>query len=137
MSPPGMAYFKWVSVALFVACLPLSGVCTAGRCGLGISYLVFGSIGFLAGLANLSWLANPILFFSWKYGGRRNGLVGLSSALAALVFACMPLMVRSIVTNEGGVATRIEGYGMGYWLWIDVIISTVAGHIFCMGRRAA
>ncbi|WHO38200.1 hypothetical protein PMI04_016800 [Sphingobium sp. AP49] len=130
MSPLGMAYFKWASVALFVACLPLPGVCTAGHCGLGISYLVFGSIGFLAGWANLSWLANPILLLSWKYGRRRNGLVGLSSAFVALLFASIPLMVSDIVTNEGGVATGIEGFGVGYWLWMAAIGVMVAGYIF-------
>lgn len=127
VSIPGL--FRLLSVALYIVCLPLEGVCTNGDCGIGVLYLIFGALGFFISFTNLAWLANVALFLAWANLARGSKRLGIAGAVLAPLFAILPLVMTEIASNEGGVPTRIEGYGAGYWLWLASTIVMLVGYL--------
>lgn len=122
--------FRLLSVALYVICLPLEGVCTNGECGIGILYLIFGALGFFLSVTNLAWLANVALFIAWANLTSGITRLGMAGAVLAPILATLPLMMPDIVSNEGGVPTRIDGYGAGYWLWLASTVVMLLGYLW-------
>jgi hypothetical protein len=86
-----------------------------------------GSLGLLAFLlgwmdvfgAGISWLANPILLFSWLLLGAGNFKASLIAGIAAVVFSLSFMLFDEIIANEGGGKSEILAYGTGYWLWLS------------------
>jgi len=126
---------RLLSIGLYLPCLALEGVCTTGECGLGALQLFFGFFGFFAAPANLSWLANPALFIAWANAMEQDWKVGMVGAIAAPIFAILPLLMTEIVINEGGVATRITGFGLGYWFWLASTIVALIGYLWLLLER--
>ena len=120
----------WLSIALFVACLPLNAYNLSGIhvtwSGLGI--LFFGWMGGPAHLANLAWWANPALFISWSYLARRTPRFLIFGVIAA-VLVVLPLFGHRVVDNEGGVAVTLRTLNIGYWVWVAAVAMNLFGCI--------
>ncbi len=117
------------SIVVFVACLPFSALRTNGEDANAFMLLLLGPFGFFAHPANLSWLANPLLVFSWGFRLDRYDRRALGSAVLALVLALFPMFSDEIVTNEGGRATRLESLMVGYWIWLGAIAIAIAARL--------
>ncbi len=117
------------SIVVFVVCLPFSALRTNGEDANAFMLLLLGPFGFFAHPANLSWLANPLLVFSWGFRLDRYDQRALGSTVLALVLALIPLFSDEIVTNEGGVPTQLESLMIGYWIWLGAIAIAIAARL--------
>jgi hypothetical protein len=111
----------FLSVAVYIAALLQDEVfCVSGNCGdwPGYAILLFGVLAVGGNLANMAWLANPLLLATWltTWFGRRTPSVIVG--LAALVLAASFLFAGTVVSNEAGIANPITGLRLGYWLWL-------------------
>lgn len=132
----GPKLFRLLSIALYVPCLALGGIESNGQSDVGFFYLGFGMFGIFASVTNLSWLANPALFVAWIFLFREERKLGLAGASIAPIFAALPLFMTEIVTNEGGVATAIDGYDAGYWLWLASTMMMLIAYVwFAISER--
>lgn len=118
--------FLYLSLALYVVCLPFNTFCVPTGCDNWPSWatLLFGWILAGDGGANSTWLANPLLFLGWavmlKPHWRFNPgrIVGALSGYAALALTIAFYYAETVVSNEGGIAQPITGYGFGYYAWV-------------------
>ena len=118
--------FLLLSLALYVACLPFDTFCVPTGCDNWPSWatLLFGWLMTDAGSANSTWFANPLLFVGWlgmlKPFRRYNPgkIIAALAGYAALALTVSFYFAETVVSNEGGIAQPITGYGLGYWLWV-------------------
>ena len=128
-----------LSMALYICSLTQVGF--AVRSGsnsdnLGIFLVIFGTIGFTAGGAALSWLANPVLWFSWFmiHDVKPSFIASLIGTLLSLSFLFFDKVVAT-----GGVGTDIMGscgdcydhiisYEPGYYLWLSSCLVLFIGN---------
>lgn len=119
---------KWIRVIVFlISFLLLASSLTQSAYyveGSGESVGSFSLVAFLLGWvvmlgAGISWLANPILFFSWITMLRRKRKAAIILSILAVAFALSFLLFDEVVANEGGGKRDIVGYGAGYWLWLS------------------
>jgi hypothetical protein len=82
---------------------------------------------------HFTWLANPGVFVTWllvfasteanKFRLRNRAIAfGMISFFLAALFWLFGL----VVDNEGGVATRVISFEMGYWLWLTSMMCACA-----------
>jgi hypothetical protein len=86
-------------------------------------------------LGNLIWLGNPLLFSAWVviWRGEKAISVWLGALSVGVIAAFM--LVRTVVTNEGGVPLPIRGVMLGYWLWLgSAVVALLAALV---GGRVA
>jgi hypothetical protein len=109
-----------LSILLYGACLPFDAFCVSGECSQWPSYgiLFFGALGLPGSFANLTWIANPILFLSWVTRATQQKVQACVYSFTALIIAMSFLLDRTVVTNEGGIPFPITGYKIGYWIWL-------------------
>jgi len=50
------------------------------------------------------------------------------------MFAAAFLLMGTVVTNEGGVPSRITGFKIGYWLWLGSMVAAWAAARISNGR---
>ena len=74
-------------------------------------------MGLFAGGAALTWLANPLLIFSW-FALKSNPKLSFISSIGATLLASSFLLFDKIIDNEAGHYNEIVSYGTGYWLWL-------------------
>lgn len=121
--------FYLCSLTLYLACLPLSSFCVYSvGCREWPSWfvLLFGWLTMPGGWPYITWLSNPLLFFSWLLGLAHAKWSSLLCALASALLALSFMQTKSIVTNEGGVANPIASYEWGYKLWVASMLCAVA-----------
>ena len=135
-------YFFIASIVLFAISLTQSTFCTR-ECGYlpGIWVLLIGWLGLGDGAA-ISWLANPLLFWSWiafMFKDSKNYFIILSLILSILAFLASVsfLGFDKIVDNEGGVAVPILHRHIGYWLWLTSTAAMVVGNGIRVWSKAA
>ena len=116
------------SVGLFILSLSQQCYCTTSHCAYSIAVLFSGSFGFFLCLANLTWLANPLLLVSWKTINR-NPLLSLITSLLATIISFSFLLFTNIMDNEGGFYSKIIGYKLGYWLWVSSSLIMFVGNM--------
>jgi hypothetical protein len=95
--------------------------CVDGNCSgwPGYGILAFGALGLVTfHPANLTWIANPLLFIAWGLLWAGNGMGALKSSAVALLIALFFLLMPSVVVSEGGMPGRITGLRLGYFLWL-------------------
>lgn len=131
--------FKRASIALFVVCLPFDAICVNGSCSgwPAWSLLLFGVLNVDESLGNWSWWANPILFVGWMWAttpDNRPRRIRLSISIAALIFALLPLISGTAGVSEAGGVSVIEGYRIGYWLWLGAIVANLASAISALAQ---
>lgn len=124
---PREQWLLWVSIALYVASLSQETFCASGNCSgwPGYGILLFGILGIGGSLANVTWIANPILFLSWLFIWQRDRRLSLAFSGAALIVAAAFMLMPNVVNNEGGVAVPITGLRLGYWLWLASMVVAV------------
>jgi len=108
------------SVAVYVAALFHDAFCVEGRCSDWPSWtiLLFGALALGGTLANLAWLANPVLFAAWILTWFGERVAAVVTALAALALASSFILQKTVVVNEAGLDQAITGLERGYWLWL-------------------
>jgi hypothetical protein len=93
----------------------------------GLWLLLIGWLGALMGSgAALTWLANPVLFFSWFLlsGNTKSAvLAGVAASIIALSF----LLFTEVITSEAPTYSTITFYGLGYWLWLSSCLIIAIG----------
>ncbi len=109
-------------ISLFQDCF-----CTIG-CVNSFLALLFGFFGITTGgIANLCWLANPLLFMSWKvfYKDTKSSFI---FSLLASVISFMFLFATEVAVDEGGSPRQIDSLEIGYWLWLSSIFIISIGN---------
>ena len=91
----------------------------------GWGEFAFGWLSLFSG--TLAWLGNPFLIASWIALYRGKGKSAGCLAIVALAFMLSFLLNTTIVDSEAGTASRISGYGFGYWLWLSSAIVVASG----------
>lgn len=81
---------------------------------------------FIATDTGFSWLANPLLIYSWIFL-YKNTKRSLYLSISAILFAFSFLLLSKVATNEGGTPSTISAYGTGYWLWLSSCIVNCIG----------
>ncbi|MBI3514558.1 MAG: hypothetical protein HY060_10915 [Proteobacteria bacterium] len=127
------------SMAVYAACLPFEAFCVDGRCADQPGWLVlllgFFSVGETR--ANMTWLANPILFSAWVMIGFGEKAIAIVLSLVALVAAAAFLFMNTVITDASGTLLPITGVTVGYWLWLASMATACLGAIFLRRPDAA
>lgn len=126
--------FLFISIGLFLACLPFDSFCRQpDHCeGEWPSWaaLIFGPILVIESMGNLSWVANPLLAYSWSMNFGLNmedqewseKAQSLAFAIASLTFASFLPLNGEVVSDTSGSPRSVYSYGTGYWLWISSML---------------
>jgi hypothetical protein len=119
----------WASVLLYLACLPLPGLCVNHNCGeLGIEIVAIGWLGLRfinpSNPVPAAWLANPFLLVSWIIiVWQRPTIIARILSGAALLAGALLLFADTIVPSiEGSGDDHVTGYPLGYWLWVTSML---------------
>lgn len=111
----------WLSISLHLLSLSQIAVCLdPGACYRGWEVLAFGWLG-IGRLANLTWLANPLLFFGWLFAPSGPRFLAVSFCGAALMSSGAFLFATEATgSGPGGVLREADlvSRGAGYWLWL-------------------
>lgn len=128
------------SIVLYAACLLLDNFCVDNKCGdsLGLLTLIFGAFGTLTGHpANLTWLANPLLFLSWIFIANAWRVPAIAASAAALLVGASFMLAKTVIINESGYPSHVTGYALGYWLWLASMALAIAAAALIPSRTAA
>ncbi|MDB5011911.1 MAG: hypothetical protein JWQ25_113 [Daejeonella sp.] len=118
----------YLSIALYFFSLSQNCYCAKGNCAESLFVLIGGIFGFMAGGAALTWLANPILWFSWIMC--RNLKVSLIASTASSVISISFLFFREVIVDEAGHLDQIISYESGYYLWLLSSLIMTAGNVY-------
>jgi hypothetical protein len=109
-----------ISILCFLFSLTQECYCTDNGCGgewSGLAILFSGTFGFFLCPAALTWLANPAIFLSWVFLGKKIKVSLFASGIAVCLSIAF-LFFHQVITNEGGTLSQILNYKTGYWLWV-------------------
>ncbi|WEA03608.1 hypothetical protein [Mucilaginibacter sp. SJ] len=106
-----------LSIGIYSVSLTQDCYCVTDSCGNSFMALIMGIVGLVFGGANLTWLANPILFISWSLW-KKNTQKSMLASGCALIFMISFLFFKQIVSDEAGNYSNIVSYKLGYWLWL-------------------
>ena len=122
----------FLSIGLFLVAIIQPTYCTDGvGCSTsfsGLAILFSGAFGFFASASSCTWLANPILFYSW-YKRNTDHKASLIASIISTVLACSFLFFKKVIVNEGGEENDITVYQLGYWLWLASSTSMLTGNL--------
>lgn len=117
-----------VSIVFFLLSMPFSAL--EFRLNDSMSswnVLAFGWAGILFG--QFYWLANPCLALSWFFTLFNQFDKALFFSILSLIFALSCLSIDSISrpSQRGGLVSQstLEGYGLGFWIWLLGILVTL------------
>ena len=82
----------------------------------GSACLMMGIFGLASGLANLSWLANPILLASWMIHPKHAISMGIAALPAVLCL--LPLVIGRVVVDDTSSPHPITHFHAGYGCWV-------------------
>jgi hypothetical protein len=115
------------SIIIFGISLFQNCFCTNG-CISSFVAVLFGFLGITTGgIANLCWVANPLLYMSWMtfYKDTKSSLI---YSLLASVISFMFIFATRVAVDEGGSPRRIQSLEIGYWLWLSSILIISIGN---------
>ena len=121
-------YTLFLSLGIFLIALTQKCYCTTAQCGDSLAAFIVGIIGVFFGGAALTWLANPLLLFSW-ITVKLKPTLSLIAALLATFVALSFLFFDEIIDNEGGTYNEIIEYKLGYWLWVSSSVVMFIGQL--------
>ena len=113
--------FLLLSVGLYL--LSLTQTALPGY--LGWEVLLFGWLGIFQTIANTTWIANVTLLASWIANITSERVVAVSLSVITVVVAAVFLVCKNIIMGEDGTLRPIEGYFLGYWLWLASMITAL------------
>lgn len=123
MSIPEKTVFLKASIILFILCLFPPTFYTSGynstAWSSGLALLFIGWIG------DISWFANPLIFLAWVFYKYQNYIPSLIFSLLAIGFALSFLTTESLVVSTAPHYANVVSYGVGYYLWILSMLSSV------------
>lgn len=111
-----------ISIGLFTSSLFQECYLVNGKTSIGS----FGLIAFLLGWMSWSatfivWLSNPLYLLSCFYIFK-NEKIALRLAVLAMLFSLSFTFIDYTYINEAGTKGKVDGYLMGYFLWLSSII---------------
>ncbi|MFZ6720304.1 hypothetical protein [Undibacterium sp. Ji49W] len=112
-----------LSLVLYFICLvtpayhPVIGYAEAGVY-YGWAALLLGPIGLFGG--HFSWLANPLLWFSWSKFESKNYNAALGASILAIMMALTFLLNGTIPVGSSG-SYKYEVL-FGYYLWLGSVV---------------
>lgn len=123
-----------LSIAFFIISLALPSVFTKKGSEM------YGLALFLLGWADLSgdgtsWLANPILLFSWVFMLVKQPKIAAFLGLLSVAVALYYLTETEITVNEAGHKSSITSYGLGYYLWITSCVTMFIGSLMLLRSK--
>ncbi|MBF0325731.1 MAG: hypothetical protein HQL42_11770 [Alphaproteobacteria bacterium] len=127
-----------VSVAVYIASLAApTAICIGDQCDSwpGYGILLFGWLAVYASPANMTWLANPLLFICWMLQLFSSTKAALMAGLAALGLAASFLLYDQVLSSESGSLSTITGTAPGYWLWLAAMAVACANSIMALRKR--
>lgn len=117
-------------MGLYALSLVLPGYRASGDSYYGFFCLLLGPIGLFGG--HFSWIANPLLVFSWMRFTSGAAASALALAVTALLMALTFLFEDKIpVGSSGEFSFEI---GMGYWVWLTSVALAVLAAIDSQAR---
>ena len=120
------------SVVLYAACLPLDGFGSRGGGDWpGFFILIMGVFPIASTPANLTWLANPLIFGAWAMIWLAEKTIAVAIGGIAVMAAAAFLFMETVVTSTGGEPSLITRLGTGYWLWLTSAAAACLGAFFC------
>lgn len=109
-----------LSLGLYVASLFSDGfyiqTAHARDATIGWALLQFGWLSLFYGI--FAWLANPLFIAGWMMLVLHQKRVAAIFAVTALACSSSFLLCQTVITQEAGSPELIDGYGLGYWLWL-------------------
>ncbi|PIF43342.1 hypothetical protein CLU96_0247 [Chryseobacterium sp. 52] len=123
-----------ISIVIFIISLALPAVFTQKGSEM------YGLACFLLGWADLSgdgtsWLANPILLFSWVFLLVKQPKIAAFLGLFAVGVGLYYLTETEITVNEAGHKSPITSYGLGYYLWIASCVTMGIGSLLLLKSK--
>lgn len=123
-----------ISVALFITSLALPAVFTQKGSEM------YGLACFLLGWADLSgdgtsWLANPVLLFSWIFLLVKQPKIAAFLGLISVGLALYYFTETEITVNEAGHKSPITSYGLGYYLWLASCVTMLVGSLILLKSK--
>lgn len=129
--------FLFISIGVYVISLTQKSYCTSGgNCEYfsGFLNLIFGWFGvFMLHIPAFPWLANPILLVSWITFKKKPKL-SFILCIIALVLMLSFLFVNEIIVNDGSTTSKVNFYGLGYWLWVLSSFIMLVGNLIFNNR---
>jgi hypothetical protein len=122
-------YISALSIILFLVSLTQKCYCTTSQCGDSILAFALGWAGMFSGGAALAWLANPLLFLSWRMLKKKLQAAMFLSVFATLL-ALSFLLFDHVIDNEAGHHHKIVSYKAGYWFWVSSSAVMLLGTFF-------
>lgn len=121
--------FLLTSIILFGLSLTQKAYCTGSECADSILVLALGWAGVISGGAAISWLANPLLIFSWIFQ-KKNAKVSMFLSMFSFLLSLSFLMFGEVLDNEAGGKHAITGLKPGYWLWVGSnFVMLIGNHV--------
>lgn len=123
-----------ISIVLFITSLALPAVFTQKGSEM------YGLAVFLLGWADLSgdgtsWLANPVLLFSWIFLLVKQPKIAAFLGLCSVGMALYYLTETEITVNEAGHKYPITSYGFGYYLWLASCATMFVGSLLLLRSK--
>jgi hypothetical protein len=120
---PNKSIFLKASLSLFIVCLLPPAFYTSGinptAWSIGLGLLFIGWIG------DISWYANPLIFIAWIFYKYKIYIISLAFSFLATSFALSFLTTESLVVSTAPHYADIVRYGLGYYLWILSMVSSI------------
>ncbi|WP_160325567.1 hypothetical protein [Pelagerythrobacter marensis] len=125
-------------MALFIVCLPLealSGDEQDTAWNPSFMYLALGWIVVPFDKYSIPWLANPLLFYSWRCIGRNRLGTAFMLSIACSLLAFVYFSVGKIRNPFAGGIDSIPGFGIGFWLWFASMIAAAGACAILLWRK--
>ncbi len=118
----------YLSYLLFLVSMFLPAF-TFGENNIYVGYgaLMIGPLGILAGC--ITWLANPLLFYSWELFSRKNYNKGFILSISSLVVALTLLLQETLPEGSSSPASSFT-IGSGYYIWVMSILLSLNAHAY-------
>lgn len=123
-----------ISIVLFMISLVLPAVFTQKGSEM------YGLACFLLGWTDLSgdgtsWLANPILLFSWVFLLVKQPKIAAILGLLSVAVALYYFSETEITVDEAGHKYPITSYGPGYYLWMTSCATMFIGSLILLKSK--
>lgn len=96
----------------------------------GFLLVLTGWLGVFFGGADLCWLANPFIVFSWIFAFSKKEKLSFVFSTLAVIASCSFFLFDEILANEAGQYGKITNLHIGYYLWTASCIAMFIGNLY-------
>ncbi|SHL61705.1 hypothetical protein SAMN05444360_10370 [Chryseobacterium carnipullorum] len=123
-----------ISIVIFMISLILPAVFTKkGSEVYGLTLFLFGWTDLTGD--GTSWLANPILLFSWVFLLVKQPKIAAFLGLLSVAVALYYVTETEIIVDEAGHKYPITGFGLGYYVWIASCVTMFIGSLLLLKSK--